>query len=138
MRLSSSLVLLPALVAAQGQVPLKEQVQGWFDKAKSFLPTNVPAAVKPADTPAQKVVPPLALEPKPVTQVTVDNWQSVIAPVEPGTPDTERELMIFVTGGNKSCFGHCQRADKAWEVSFIDWALTAPGVLETDGVTRNL
>lgn len=120
MRLSSTLVLLPALVAAQGQVPLKEQVQGWFDKAKSFLPTNVnvPAAVKPVvDAPAQQAVPPPALTEKPVTQVTVDNWQSVLDPVQAGVSQNERELMVFITGGNKSCFGHCQRADQAWKVS---------------------
>ncbi|KAL1958157.1 hypothetical protein VTO42DRAFT_5012 [Malbranchea cinnamomea] len=141
MRLSSSLVLLPALAAAQGQIPLKEQVQGWFDKAKSFFPANVPSAVKPVvDTATQQVPAAKPLEPKPVTQVTLDNWRSVLAPVDPETPSTERELMIFVTGGNKSCFGHCQRADKAWEESLLLFSAdrTSPALGRLDCEKDNL
>ena len=124
MRVSPTLIFLPALVAAQQQVPLKEQLQGWFNKAKSYLPTNVPAAAAPADTPAapeQAKQPPPVLSEKPVTPLTMSNWESTLSPVEPGTPDTEREWLVFITGGNKTCFGHCLRADEAFNVSICPW-----------------
>lgn len=121
MRLSSSLLFLPALVAAQQQVPLQEQLQGWFDKAKSYLPTNVPSAAAPAYAPAaEPAKPPPVLSEKPVTPMTISTWQSVLAPVEPGTPGTQREWLVFITGGNKTCFGHCLRADEAFTVS-VPW-----------------
>lgn len=42
MRFTPFLAILPALAAAQEQVPLGDRVQGWFNKAKSYLPTATP------------------------------------------------------------------------------------------------
>ncbi|KLJ08616.1 hypothetical protein EMPG_15953 [Blastomyces silverae] len=52
MRLSSTILLLPALAAAQDQIPLKDQVQGWFNKVKSFLPTATPVVSSAASSAA--------------------------------------------------------------------------------------
>ncbi|EEH07217.1 conserved hypothetical protein [Histoplasma capsulatum G186AR] len=120
MRLSSTILLLPALAAAQDQVPLKAQVQGWFDKVKSLLPTATPVVSSAADSAvtaatgagagskgaAAKIVN------KEVTFLTLGNWESLLAPKDDGPA---REWLIYVTGGNRMCAGQCKQADKAWE-----------------------
>lgn len=104
MRLTSIVALLPALALAQEQAPLADRVQGWFNKAKEYLPTAAPAA--PIEKMAEKVTE------KRVTQLNLGNWQSILTP-----GDKQQDWFVFVTGGNKTCFGRCERADKAFTVS---------------------
>lgn len=104
MRFTSLVALLPAVALAQEQVPLADRVQGWFNKAKAYVPTAVPAA--PIEKLAETV------SEKSVTPVTLQNWESILTP---GTQ--EEDWFIFITGGNKTCFGRCDRAEKAFKVS---------------------
>ena len=125
MRISTLLMLLPAVAVAQEQIPLKdqvqEQVQNWLEKAKSFLPSQVAAPVaeqavgvdeaEPAapSTPESKVV-----MDKAVVPLTLVNWESnLVASEEEGPQD----WLVFITGGNKTCFGRCGPAEKAFNVS---------------------
>ncbi|KAK2735223.1 hypothetical protein FQN57_001328 [Myotisia sp. PD_48] len=104
-------VLLPALVVAQNQLPLVEQLQGWFNKAKSLMPTpapQVPGTVVPPSRPATKSLPP-----KTVTAFTTENWQGTLAPA----PDRPQDWLVYITGGNKTCFGQCAKSDEAWRAS---------------------
>ena len=104
MHFTSLVALLPALALAQEQVPLADRVQGWFNQVKSYVPTAVP--VDPIVKLSEKVTE------KAVTPLTLNNWESVLA------PGLEAEdWLIFVTGGNKTCFGRCDRAEKAFNVS---------------------
>jgi hypothetical protein len=103
MRFTSLITLLPALALAQEQVPLADRVQGWFNKAKNLVPTAVPA--DPIQKMAEKV------SEKRVTDVTMRNWQSLLAPAEDA-----QDWYIYITGGNKTCFGRCDIADKAFKV----------------------
>jgi hypothetical protein len=103
MRFTSLITLLPALALAQEQVPLADRVQGWFNKAKNLVPTAVPA--DPIQKMAEKV------SEKRVTEVTMQNWQSLLTPAEDA-----QDWYIYVTGGNKTCFGRCDVADKAFKV----------------------
>lgn len=104
MHFTSLVALLPALALAQEQAPLADRVQGWFNKAKSFVPTAVPA--EPVVKLAEKV------SEKRVTKVDLNNWQSLLTPAaEP------QDWLIYVTGGNKSCFGRCAHPDQAFNVS---------------------
>ena len=104
MRFTSLVAFLPALALAQEQVPLAERVQGWFNKVKAYVPTAVPA--DPMVKIAEKVTE------KRVTPVSLDNWQSILTP-----GDEAQDWYIFVTGGNKTCFGRCDRAAKAFKVN---------------------
>ena len=108
MRFTSLVALLPAVVLAQEQVPLADRVQGWFNKAKAMIPTAVPAEpiVKLAEKVSEKV------SEKSVTPITLDNWQPILEP-----SSDAKDWYIYVTGGNKTCFGRCGRADKAFQVS---------------------
>lgn len=109
MRFIPLLTLLPALAVAEEQVPLADRVQGWFNKAKSYLPTAtpvIPVAEKVADIP-KKVI-----QEKTVTPFNSTNWQSLLEPAS-----TPQDWLVFVTGGNKTCFGRCGRAEKSFNVS---------------------
>ncbi|RHZ72176.1 hypothetical protein CDV55_104823 [Aspergillus turcosus] len=110
MRFIQALVILPALAAAQEQVPLADRVQGWFNKAKSYLPTATPVVPTVDRVVEQKV------QQKPatvtVTPFNTSNWQSILEPAsEP------QDWLVYVTGGNKTCFGRCGNADKAFNES---------------------
>lgn len=101
MRLTA-LLLLPLLVAADQQ-PMKDKASGWFDKAKAYMDTGASAAVDAAaETVAEGGV----------EIITRQNWEQKLAPNWAG----EQEWLLYITGGNKSCYGRCARADEAWNV----------------------
>jgi hypothetical protein len=109
MRFTSIVALLPALALAQEQIPLADRVQGWFNKAKSFVPSAPQAANAPIEKMAEKV------SESHVTTIDMSNWQDLLTP---GVK--EEDWFVYVTGGNKSCFGRCGQADKAFQVSSVD------------------
>jgi hypothetical protein len=104
MRFTSLVTVLPALAMAQEQIPLADRVQGWFNQVKSYVPTAAPVAA-PMEKLAEKVTE------KSVTNVSMDNWKSILTP----GPQAE-DWLIYTTGGNKTCFGRCGTADKAFKV----------------------
>jgi len=107
MRVSSFLPLLPALAVAE-QIPLGDQLKGWFDKAKSYIPNS---AGSPIDAGAAKVAA------HNVVYLNKDNWASELTP-KPGALTTGPvEWMVLVSGGNKTCYGQCDRVEKAWNES---------------------
>lgn len=117
MRFTSLAAFLPALALAQEQVPLADRVQGWFNKAKAYMPTAVPA--DPIVKMAEKV------SEKQVTPVTMQNWQSILTPAS-----VPQDWMIFVTGGNKTCFGRCENAEKAFNVSRVSISCQPPSAVD--------
>ncbi|GKZ39479.1 hypothetical protein AbraIFM66950_000387, partial [Aspergillus brasiliensis] len=72
MRFTPVVALLPALAVAQEQVPLADRVQGWFNKAKSYLPTATPVA--PAAAVVEKVVEKTKIQEKTVSEFNLTNW----------------------------------------------------------------
>ncbi|KAL4792113.1 hypothetical protein BDV19DRAFT_369143 [Aspergillus venezuelensis] len=114
MRFIPLLALLPALAVAEEQVPLADRVQGWFNKAKAYLPTATP--VVPV---AEKIVeaPKKVVQEKTVTPFNATNWQSILEP----TQDAQ-DWFVFVTGGNKTCFGRCDKAEKSFNESVLLFA----------------
>jgi len=101
MRLAT-LLLLPLLVAADQQ-PLKEKAAGWFDKAKAYMESDVPSPVNAGASKVAELV---------VEKINIRNWQRKLAP----KLDGQEDWMVFLSGGNKSCFGQCEEVDKAWNV----------------------
>ena len=94
-------LVLPALALAD-QNPLFDQAKGWFDKAKSYIPSNL----NPIDAGASVVTA------KNVEKINIRNYERKLAP----KLDQEEEWMIYLTGGNKSCFGRCGLSDTVWNV----------------------
>jgi len=99
---------LPALSAAQAQNPLLDQAQAWFVKAKSYIPTSVyDAAADPVGASAFKIAA------KNVTPLTMANYEAFLTP-DPNSSKSPQEYMVFVSGGNKTCGGHCVKVEKEW------------------------
>lgn len=101
-----ALALLTVLATAQEQVPLADRVQGWFNKAKEYIPTATPVV-----PPVQKVAEKQKLPEKAVTPFSLNNWHSALEP-----SSEAQDWLLFTTGGNKTCFGRCDRAEKAFNV----------------------
>lgn len=104
MYFSSLLLLAPILssLVTADQVPFVGKATEWLDKAKSFLPNQGPVEAGAAYVSERRV-----------ERINIRNWQRKLAP----KLDTEEEWLIFVTGGNKSCFGRCGHAEATWNVS---------------------
>jgi hypothetical protein len=111
MRFSSTLVVvLPALALAQEQVPLADKIKGWINRAQSYVSSAVPSVPSPMDAGAAKVA-------EHVEHVlTLDNWKSVLVANPSTTAAGPEDWMIYITGGNKTCYGVCGNATKAWNV----------------------
>ncbi|GFF61485.1 hypothetical protein IFM60648_00290 [Aspergillus lentulus] len=110
MRFIQALVILPALAVAQEQVPLADRVQGWFNKAKSYLPTATPVVPTVEKVVEQKVQQKAVT----VTPFNMSNWQALLEP-----SSEPQDWLLYITGGNKTCFGRCGNADKAFNESLL-------------------
>ncbi|KAF2839556.1 hypothetical protein M501DRAFT_1015652 [Patellaria atrata CBS 101060] len=117
MRLQNTLLLaLPAVAIAQGQVPLGDrvkglvdQVQGWVKQAAGIASSAAPSIPKSTDAAAAKVAD--AID---VPHLTLQNWKSILTPSASGTSSGPEEWMVYVTGGNTTCYGMCGNATAAW------------------------
>lgn len=144
MRLSapffSVLLALPALSTAEpppAQKPLLENIQSWLSAAQTYLPSAVqsylpiPSATKPnvlssvsptpvaspetaaaaANTPI--IIPP----PASITPLTVENWRTHLSPSPSRASldlDGRETWMVLISGGNRTCLGHCARLEAEW------------------------
>jgi len=102
-------LLVGVALAQDAQTPLMEKAAGWFDKAKSYIPSGTPSIPNPIDAGAA------AVEDKQVTRINIRNYQRLLKPKLEG----EEEWLIYLTGGNKTCFGRCGKTNAAWDVSHI-------------------
>lgn len=109
MRVSALIALLPALVAAQeSQYAFMDQAKGWFDQVKSFIP-QAPSVAEPAQQAVHHTS--SKISDQAVTHLNIKNYKDVL---EPSTQP--QEWLVFFTGGNKTCFGRCLRAENAFNV----------------------
>ncbi|ORY18835.1 hypothetical protein BCR34DRAFT_610158 [Clohesyomyces aquaticus] len=123
MRFSSAVVLaLPALGLAQDQVPILDKVKGYLNKAKDAISSAVPAAPTPLDAGAAKVASKVQHE------LNQENWKQVLTTDPTASAPTTADWMVFITGGNSTCYGFCGNATKAWNdsVALLSAAPNAP------------
>lgn len=101
MRFLPILALTGATLVQAG--PL-DQASAWFDNLKNQLSNAVTSPIDAvADAITGAVVQPLGMQ----------NWKTHIWP----KPDEEQEWLVYMTGGNKSCFGRCGHTNRIWNVS---------------------
>lgn len=112
MRFTSSLLLaLPALTLAQDQVALGERLKGWFNKATANIQSSIPSVMpNPIDAGAAKVAEQV------VHPMNLSNWKDVLKPDESALGGQPEEWIVFFDGENKTCYGLCANASKAWNV----------------------
>jgi len=116
MRVTPLILALPALAVAD-QIPIFDQLKGQFNSllaqvtgaatsVASSIPT--PSVVNPVDAGAA------AIANSAVEKITLENYQNVLrgdrATASPGI----EEWMMYVTGGNKTCYGLCDHANNEW------------------------
>jgi hypothetical protein len=147
MRASSVLLALPALSAAQ-QIPLLDnvvgQVKGWFAQASETASSAIPAASSaaasipnPIDAATAKVAD------VQVPALTLANHKELIKPGSATASPGIEEWMVFVTGGNATCFGMCKRPEEAFNgsVALLSATPNPPNLAylncEQDGVLCN-
>jgi hypothetical protein len=113
---------LPLLAAAaQQQDPLTqamESAQYYFDKVRGWIPhTNTFQAVEELAAKAGG---------NNLEVLTLDNWQKTLRGSVTGKGPTE--WWILVTGGNKTCWGQCDKMNTAFNETALLWAAdpTAP------------
>ncbi|KAK6396030.1 hypothetical protein LTR65_010140 [Meristemomyces frigidus] len=143
MRTSPLILALPALATAQQQFPFVDQIKGWFAQASQSITSAVPSA--PASIPIPDPIASGAakIADLKVEHLTLDNHKDVLKPGAATAIPGIEEWMLFVTGGNKTCFGRCERAETAWNeaVPLIATSSTPPSLAkldcETDGVLCN-
>jgi hypothetical protein len=123
MRLATILLLLPALAVAEDQKPLIDIAKGWFEQAKSYIPTAVPS-ISPVDAGAAVVAA------NKVEKININNYKRKLGP----SPDGPTEWLIMVSGKNESCFGGCDSANLKWNVSALSCARVCDSVTATDGL----
>ncbi|KAK8038749.1 hypothetical protein PG993_007160 [Apiospora rasikravindrae] len=111
---SAALLALPALASAE--VPeYQAQFQQVLGKIQSYIPSH------------SKTDPVHAAEAKlgsmKMDVLTLNNWRETLyADVKPGST-TPEEYWVFVTGGNKTCFGHCEKIEQAFNETAGAFAL---------------
>jgi len=125
MRFSSTAILaLPLLAAAaQQQNPLEqvlEQARPYFDKVKSYIPhLNTYHHAEAAAAKAGG---------KNLNILSIDNWAQTL--LSSATPSSKQpvEWWVLLTGGNKTCFGQCDKINSAYNETALLFAAdpTAP------------
>jgi hypothetical protein len=122
MRFSSTAILALPLLAAAAESPF-EQYKAKFQNFLSSFGASAPAADK-AEPAAAAAAPKSKAKaaPKKIENLTLENWKdTVYAPVKPGAT-TPEEWYILVSGGNKTCYGHCGKLDAAFKESAAKFA----------------
>ncbi|KAH8599128.1 hypothetical protein B0O99DRAFT_591006 [Bisporella sp. PMI_857] len=122
-----AIAALPLLATAtEYESPLdqaKAQAQYYFNKFASFIPNPSRAhTVNDAHAAAAKV------GGKALSILTLSDWrQTILSSVKP-TSTTPEEWWILITGGNRTCFGHCGKVETAFNESAALFAInpTAP------------
>lgn len=117
MRASTLLLALPALACAQQQIPLVDQVKGWFAKASNSISSAIPSSPQAASIPIPVASGAKKVAELKVQRLTLDNHKNVLKPGAATASPGIEEWMIFATGGNKTCNGRCERAETAWNES---------------------
>jgi len=89
----------------------------WFTNAvPSAVPSVIPHIPNPLDAGAAKVASMTVHQ-----SLNTTNFKStLLAPALQATTKNspkQEEWMVFVTGGNKTCYGLCETAEKAWNTS---------------------
>ncbi|EFW99445.1 peptidyl-tRNA hydrolase [Grosmannia clavigera kw1407] len=115
---TSVLLILPVLgMAAEGEGPFAQyraQFQNFIGSVGAYIQVPTPLSAKVAeassgDAAADQAVKPASVNTvaRPTEYLKLDDWKDILySRVKPDATAPE-EWWVLVTGGNKTCFGHC-------------------------------
>lgn len=117
MRFSASAIVaaLPALAAAQDFEQYKAQFQDVLGQFGSYIPnpaSHDPVAAAEAKAGSLKL-----------SILTLDNWKETLYEPVPAGATKPEEWWVLVSGGNKTCFGHCTQIEQAFNETAAKFAL---------------
>jgi hypothetical protein len=115
---TASILALPLLAAAAQESPLeqaKAQAQFWLGKISEYIPNP-----NKAHTPSEMVA---KAGGKTVNVLTLSNWEQTLRPSVSPASTTPEEWWVMVTGGNKTCFGHCSKVEAAFNKTAALWSV---------------
>jgi len=127
---AASLLALPLLaVAAQQENPLDQalaKAQYWINKITASIPSpNRPHGFHAAASSAGG---------KTLHILTLNDWEQTIRSSVKPSSTTPEEWWILVTGGNKTCYGHCAGVETAFNETALLFSVnpTAPHLAYLD------
>jgi len=116
MRASPLILALPALATAQ-QIPFLDDIKSLISKATGSLSAAVTSATESISIPDPIASGAAKIADFQVERLGLNNYDTLIKPgANTGATGIE-SWMVFVTGGNKTCFGLCNRAETAFNES---------------------
>ncbi|ORY60109.1 uncharacterized protein BCR38DRAFT_488295 [Pseudomassariella vexata] len=116
---TAAAVLSFPLLASADLPEYQAQFQNYLDKFMGYVP--IPSKSDPVGAAEAKVG-----EMK-MDVLTLTNWKETLyAPVTDGST-TPEEVWVLITGGNKTCFGHCDKIETAFNQSAAKFAVLPGG-----------
>lgn len=122
MRFSATAVLALPLLAAAAESPF-DAYKAKFQNFLSSFGAAVPIAADKAEpVAAASSKSKTKIAPKNIDTLTLHDWQDkLFAPLK-GDETTPEEWWVLITGGNKTCFGHCGKVEAAFNESAVKFA----------------
>ncbi|KAK4189926.1 hypothetical protein QBC35DRAFT_449743 [Podospora australis] len=128
MRFSTTTLLALPLLAAAAESPFEQYKAKFQNFISSFGATTgsgdgadkaqVPVPASSSGKKSKKVV-----EPKKIETLTLENWKNELYGSIKPEAITPEEWVVFISGGNKTCFGHCGKAEEAFKDSAAKFAV---------------
>lgn len=88
-----------------------DKLKGFFNQATAAISSAVPAAPSsPVKAASAKVAESIQHE------LTLENWKDVLTVDPAASAPTTQDWLVYITGGNTTCFGMCGNTTKAWNV----------------------
>lgn len=123
---ATSFLALPLLAAAVQETPLdqaKAQLKSWGAYLQNLIPSP--------DTPHTPAAVGAKAGSKVVHVLTLNDWEETVKSKIQATATVDsspEQWWILLTGGNKTCFGHCGEPEKAFNQTAALWSAdpTAP------------
>ncbi|KAF6844108.1 hypothetical protein CMUS01_01424 [Colletotrichum musicola] len=117
MRVSATTLLALPLLATAAESPF-EQYKAQFQNFLSSFGASAPSASK-QDAPEAATTQTVE---KKLSVLTVDNWKETLYEPVKSEATTPEEWWVLITGRNKTCFGHCDKIEAAFNETAAKFA----------------
>ncbi|KAI5864432.1 hypothetical protein GGS23DRAFT_604625 [Durotheca rogersii] len=117
---ASALLGLPLLAAADTP-QYQAQFENYLGQAQSLL-TKVTSKIPLPNKHDPVAAAEAKAGPLKIDILSLDNWKDTLyGPVKSGST-TPEEWWVLITGGNRTCFGHCGKVEAAFNETAAKWA----------------
>ncbi|KAK0706372.1 hypothetical protein B0T26DRAFT_789311 [Lasiosphaeria miniovina] len=122
MRFTTSALLALPLLAAAAESPFQEYKAKFQNFLGNFVAAPEAAKQDPVAASSTKSSKAKVVGAKKIETLSLNTWKDTLyAPVKPDATRPE-EWYVLITGGNKTCFGHCAKVEAAFNESVAKFA----------------